>query len=285
MQKLPWKKGAAAGGAASGVVSATRTEVHRYRDLPAISRRGLRLRSAWPATPGAIGVQVAAEPLRRTTWTISLWETEADLKGFVRSQPHIDILTPFRRRMSVAGTTWSTDSFVLKDAWAEARRRLEPTAKLPWPSRFMAAQYKLFKLVRDRRADDAARQAPVEHGDLASLAATRQSLVITFKRSGEPVPTPVNSAYADGRLYFRSEPHVAKMRRLMNNDVVHVCACNVRGKPTGPVLRGRARVLSESEAGVADAALARNWTAPTKLMERSLDRIGVPAVYVEVTPL
>ena len=168
IQKIPWTKGAAANGstAVGGVVSATRTRVQRYRDLPAISWRGLRLRAAWPEMPGAIGIQVASQPLRRITWTITLWESERDLKEFVRSQPHLDTLRPFRSRMSVAGATWETNQFVLKDAWAEARRRLEPNRrpKLPWPSRFMAVQYRLFKLAKHRGADEAARQDATRAG-------------------------------------------------------------------------------------------------------------------------
>jgi PPOX class probable F420-dependent enzyme len=266
-------------------VSATRTRVHRYRDFPAISSRGLRLRARWPATPGAIGLQVGAQPLQRTTWTISLWESERDLKQFVRSQEHLDVLRPYRARMSVVGTTWETDRFILKEAWTEAHRRLEPVteATLPWPSRFMALQYRLFKLVKHRGADDAARQDAIR-ADFDSLRDAKQGLIVTFKKSGQAVPAPVNVALSEGKLYFRSEPHVAKMRRLAHNDVVHVCACTVRGNPTGPVVLGRARVLAEHEQHVADRALAGNWTFGTKLMERFYDRIGVPAVYVEVTP-
>src|SRR5256885_10189604 len=121
-------------------------------------------------------------------------------------------------------------------------------------------------MVRHRGADNAAREEPVD-ADFSSLGDAKQGLVVTFKASGEGVPTPVNIAQSGGKLYFRSEPHVAKMRRLANNDVVHVCACTLRGKPTGPVIAGRARVLPDSEKHVGDHALAANWTLSTKLME------------------
>lgn len=109
--------------------------------------------------------------------------------------------------------------------------------------------------------------------------------MITFKRSGEPVPTPVNFGLSDdGRLYFRSEPHVAKIRRLERNPQVRLCPCSFRGKPRGELVEARARVLPASEDGRARAIVASNWRVEMKGFERTLDRIGVPEVYVEVTP-
>ena len=114
---------------------------------------------------------------------------------------------------------------------------------------------------------------------------SRQGLVVTWKKSGEAVPSPVNIALSDdGNLYFRSEPHVAKIKRLARNPRVRVCACNMRGKPLGPPVDGTARVLPQSEHERAYSILEANWDRPTKLLERIYDRIGVPAAYVEVTP-
>jgi hypothetical protein len=56
----------------------------------------------------------------------------------------------------------------------------------------------------------------------------------------------------------------------------------MRGKPTGPVVEGRARALTGAEAEAADAALAANWTGPMKAMERGLDRLPMEMTYVEV---
>ena len=155
-------------------------------------------------------------------------------------------------------------------------------SKLPLPSRVMALQYKLYDRMRHRRAFEVAREQGTE-GDLQGLRNARQCLVVTFKRSGEPVPTPVNFALSDdGRLYFRSEPHVAKIRRLRRDPHVRVCPCNVRGKPLGPSAEGTARILPASDEERAYRIVESNWSPPVKLMERGFDRIGVPMVYVEV---
>lgn len=157
-------------------------------------------------------------------------------------------------------------------------------AKLPLPSRIMAAQYKVYDRMRHRRAFEIAREEGTAK-DFDSLRKARQCLVVTFRRSGEPVPTPVNFGLSDdGRLYFRSEPHVAKIKRLTRDPHVRVCACNLRGKPRGPLVEATARVLPESETERANAIVEANWRLDMKIFERSYDRIGVPEVYVEVAP-
>ena len=156
--------------------------------------------------------------------------------------------------------------------------------RLTLPSRFMALQYRLYDRMRHRRAFEVARERGTAR-DFEGLRGARQCLVVTFKRSGEPVPTPVNFGLSDdGRLYFRSEPHVAKVRRIRNDPHVRVCACNMRGKPRGEVAEGTARVLPESEHERAKAIVAANWRADMRPFERTLDRIGVPETYVEITP-
>ena len=151
-------------------------------------------------------------------------------------------------------------------------------------SRVMDVQYKVYDRMRHRRAFEVARE-PGTAPDFSALRGARQALVVTFKRSGEPVPTPVNFGLDDeGRLYFRSEPHVAKVRRIRNDPHVRVCPCNMRGKPSGPATEGRARVVPPEEEEHAASVVASNWSASMRTFERTGDRMGIPAAYVEVTP-
>ena len=157
-------------------------------------------------------------------------------------------------------------------------------AKLPLPSRIMAAQYRVYDRMRHPRAFEIARERGAVP-NFESLRGARQCLVVTFKRSGEPVPTPVNFGLSDdGRLYFRSEPHVAKIKRLARDPHVRVCACNLRGRPLGPLAEGTARVLPDSENERAHAVIDSNYRADMRVIERGYDRIGVPVVYIEVKP-
>ena len=113
--------------------------------------------------------------------------------------------------------------------------------------RFNDVQYTLLQRIRDRGAFAvAAREGTAP--DFSHFHGKRQALIVTFKRSGEPIPTVVNFGLdSEGRLYFRSEQRVPKIRRIETDPHVRVCPCNFRGKPTGPVAEGRARVLAGDE--------------------------------------
>ncbi|SUB58008.1 pyridoxamine 5'-phosphate oxidase [Mycolicibacterium smegmatis] len=108
--------------------------------------------------------------------------------------------------------------------------------------------------------------------DFTGFERHRQILLVTFKRSGEAVPSPINHGVADGKLYVRTEASTAKVKRIRNNPNVIVVPCTLRGRPSGPVVAGTARILGESEHARADAVIAANWSLPMKLFERTLDR-------------
>jgi PPOX class probable F420-dependent enzyme len=145
-------------------------------------------------------------------------------------------------------------------------------------------QYRTLERMRHPRAFEAAREQGTA-ADFESLRGARQCLLVTFKRSGEPVPTPVNFGLSgDGKLYLRSEPRSAKVRRIRCDPHVRVCACNMRGKPTGPLVEGKAKVVGAAEQARAEELVASNWSGPMRLLERSLDRMPIEIVYVEVDP-
>jgi PPOX class probable F420-dependent enzyme len=149
----------------------------------------------------------------------------------------------------------------------------------------MDLSYPVMKAMRSRQAVEAARQ-PATGMDFEELRAFRQAIVVTYRRSGEPVPTPINHAISDdGKLYFRSEPHVGKMKRIRNNPRVLVVPCTFRGKPQGAAAAGIARELSGVEAERAFELIKSNWGAVMRPYERGLDLFGVSEVYVEVLPV
>jgi len=119
--------------------------------------------------------------------------------------------------------------------------------------------------------------------DFSSFRGRRQCLLVTFKRSGDAVPSPVNFGLSDdGLLYFRCEPDAAKLKRLKRDPHVRVCACNFRGKPLGPLVEGTARLLDAAEVERAHDIIAANWDLFNRLYEGAVDRMNVPIAYVEV---
>ena len=142
--------------------------------------------------------------------------------------------------------------------------------------------------VFDRIRSPAAAKAASEMGrtdDFEALRGAKYTLLVTFKRSGEPVPTPVWAGLGEnGRLYVRTEHDVAKVKRVRNNPHVRVAPCNVRGKPRGPLIEGRARVVAREEEEHAERALKEHFGLGRRVYEGSMGAVAGPMVYIEVTP-
>ena len=134
MIRMPWKAGPAA---ADGpvVVSATRFVYSRLSYLPIVSWHAYWLRRRWGSRPGSIGLLVGSKPLRRTTYSISVWRSEDDLKAFLRAPDHLPLIRKFKGRLDAStSAVWRTDSFHMDDAWQEALGRLGEPGTAPEPS-------------------------------------------------------------------------------------------------------------------------------------------------------
>jgi uncharacterized protein len=97
----------------------------------------------------------------------------------------------------------------------------------------------------------------VSAASLEPLERSWAVLLRTRKRAGDWVGTPVNLAVAGGRAYFGTPADSWKVRRLRNFADVEVAPSTLRGRPTGPLLRARARLLSGDEARAAERLLVR----------------------------
>jgi hypothetical protein len=82
-------------------------------------------------------------------------------------------------------------------------------------------------------------------------------LLRTRKRDGTWVGTPVNIAVEGEIGFIRTYEKAWKSKRLRNFPEVELCACTVRGVPTGPYVEAQARLLAGSEAKAAARGLAR----------------------------
>lgn len=117
------------------------------------------------------------------------------------------------------------------------------------------------------------------------LQGHKYCLLVTYKRDGEAVPTPVWFGLAGGKLYVRSDASAAKVKRIRNDPRSRVAPCSARGKPLGPPAEARARVLDEqSETELAEAALKANYGLGRRLYEGASDALGTRAVYLELSP-
>jgi uncharacterized protein len=87
----------------------------------------------------------------------------------------------------------------------------------------------------------------------------RTVLLTTYRRDGSPVGTPVNIVVDGAHAYFRTYDRAWKCRRLANRPEVEVAPSTVRGRPTGPPARGRARLLDARESEPVRLLLRRKY--------------------------
>jgi uncharacterized protein len=118
------------------------------------------------------------------------------------------------------------------------------------------------------------------------LAAQPYVSLVTFRRNGTGVPTPIWVADYDGKLYAVTDGTSAKMKRLKVTDRIRLAACDARGKVSGEWVEGHARRADDPAViARATASLARKYGwkfALLNLFSRLFGRIGRRA-FVEIT--
>lgn len=84
-------------------------------------------------------------------------------------------------------------------------------------------------------------------------------LLTTFRRDGTPVGTPVHVAVEGDRAFVRTWDTTWKLKRIRRNPEVEIRPSTSGGRPTGPAIRARARVLEGEESAHAGRMLARKY--------------------------
>jgi uncharacterized protein len=97
---------------------------------------------------------------------------------------------------------------------------------------------------------------PASAASFAPFARQRTVLLTTFRRDGTPVRTPVSIAVDGDRAFIRSWDSAGKVKRIRNDPEVTVAPCTARGRPTGPPMTARARILTGQESARAGRLLA-----------------------------
>ncbi len=117
---------------------------------------------------------------------------------------------------------------------------------------------------------------------LAALDQEPYLNLATFRRSGAAVETPVWFAAHAGRLYVFTEGTAGKVKRLRANPAIRIAPCNLRGRPKGAWLPGRARRVDDAAAvAAAYRALRRKYGLQMRLIDlfsRLSGRIGKRAI-------
>ena len=128
---------------------------------------------------------------------------------------------------------------------------------------------------------------------LELLVRQRTILLTTYRRDGtpvglpvgSPVGTPVHVAVEGGRAFVRTWDTTGKLKRIRNDPSVEICPSTVGGRPTGPGIRARARVLEGEESARAGRMLARKYPVLHGLLIPLVHRLrGNETIHIELSP-
>ena len=107
----------------------------------------------------------------------------------------------------------------------------------------------------------------------------------TYRKTGNPVATPVWFAEENGTLYIYSLANAGKVKRIRNNPKVRIVPCDMRGKPQGEWVEAKARILDERGATLGHNLLIKKYgwmkrigDVFSKLMQRQRVVIAVDII-------
>jgi uncharacterized protein len=146
------------------------------------------------------------------------------------------------------------------------------------------ASYWMYDRMRHKAAFESAGE-PGTASDFAGLHGHKYALLVTFRKNGTAVPTPVWFALLDDRrLVVQTEKRTAKVQRIRRDPRARVFPCDPRGKPLGPGVDGTAQILASApDCELAEAALDRHYGRTRRIYEKLMGGEG-GMVYLEVAP-
>ena len=78
---------------------------------------------------------------------------------------------------------------------------------------------------------------------MSQFAGEKCISIETYRKTGDPVRTPVWFVEENGELFVRTNSDTGKMKRIRNNPRVRVATCNMRGSIKGAWVDGEARTI------------------------------------------
>jgi uncharacterized protein len=150
---------------------------------------------------------------------------------------------------------------------------------MTWVHRLAAYENKMLDRARSKQADQVATTPTT--GTIDDLGRRDYCVLVTYRKDGTPVPSPLWFGMDDGKLYVHTAGY--KVKRIERNPDVLVAPATFRGRPLGPPLAGTARVLPATEAAAAEKRLADKYGLQRRLYLKVFGQEDL-GVYVEVTP-
>jgi uncharacterized protein len=144
------------------------------------------------------------------------------------------------------------------------------------------AMDKVYLRMRHPRSFEVTSGAP---GSFEMLRGHNYALMVTFRRNGTAVPTPTwFGVGSDGSVYVHTSADAGKVKRIRNNARTLLAPCNARGKPLGPAVEGRARVLPSEDWPHAETVVQANYGLGRRIYMLPARNDGETMAYLEIAP-
>jgi PPOX class probable F420-dependent enzyme len=87
----------------------------------------------------------------------------------------------------------------------------------------------------------------LKNNDDQSLETGNYINLLTYKKNGEPVLTPVWFIFEDKKIFIRTSDKSGKLKRIKNNNNVKFALCDIRGKIKGEWHNGLAKLEANNK--------------------------------------
>jgi hypothetical protein len=122
-------------------------------------------------------------------------------------------------------------------------------------------------------------------GYFSNLTGHQYLCLTTFRKSGQPVATPVWFVNEAGRLYVLTSAKAGKAKRIQNVPKVLVEPSDGQGRVLGPGVEAVARVLPAAKFPMAKQALDRKYGWVKKLFNLYMSLQRAQIIYLEIVPI
>jgi uncharacterized protein len=146
--------------------------------------------------------------------------------------------------------------------------------------RVARATDRFYDRVRSPQAGTIAEVNPT--GRLEDLRGHKYCVLVTYKQSGEPVPSALWFGTGNGKLYVQTGATAVKIKRIKRNPEVRVAPATSRGRPLAAPFLGTARLVPAEEEPEAERCLQANYGFGRRMYSFFTGRLA--NVYVEVKP-
>jgi len=122
---MPWKPGPRQDISGRVFVSVTDFLARSEEEVRSIYEIGLELGNTWPVMQGAVGLWLWGRPTAWRGGSITVWESEDDMRRFVRWPVHAKIVRAWRGKVGIGTDSWQADHFEPRQVLERARNTLE----------------------------------------------------------------------------------------------------------------------------------------------------------------